>query len=99
MGCRVEFSDLAEKDLERAVRYLARKNQEAAIRIGDELVNVALSLSNLPHRGVPVRSRKGLRKVPHRHYLLFYRVDEDRSLVRIVRIWDNRRDPEALRFG
>ena len=98
MGYGVEFSDLAEKDLERAVRFLARKSPEAGIRIGDELVNVALSLSNLPHRGSPVKNRKGIRKVPHRHYLLFYRIDEARKCVQIVRIWDNRRDPEALRL-
>lgn len=98
MGYRVEFSNLAEKDLERAVRFIARKSREAGIRIGEELVDLALSLSNLPHRGSPVRNRKGVRKVPHRHYLLFYRIDETRNCVQIVRIWDNRRDPEALRL-
>ena len=34
--------------------------------------------------------------VVHRHYKLIYSVDESRSCVNIVAVWDTRRDPRRL---
>lgn len=79
------------------VAFLAKQSPTAAERIGLELVGFIFSLDHLPNRGAPVRMRPGLRKLAHRHYLLIYRINEAVSLVEIVRIWDNRRDPARLR--
>lgn len=67
---RVALSEQADADLERATAFLARKNTEAAERIGLEIVAAIFSLDELPARGAPVRSRPGLRKVVHRHYVV-----------------------------
>jgi len=97
MDFQVALSDEATTDLEKVVAFLARKSQAAAERIGLELVEQIFSLVNFPDRGVPVKKRAGLRKLAHRHYLIIYRVDESAWRVEIVRIWDNRRNPEQLR--
>ena len=96
MGWRVALTHEAEADLGRVVAFLARKSPTAAERIGLELVALIFALDELPHRGAPVQRRPGLRKLAHRHYLIIYRVNDTASLVEIIRIWDNRRDPQRL---
>jgi plasmid stabilization system protein ParE len=95
---RVALSEQAELDLERVTAFLAVKSVEAAERIGLEIVGVIFSLEELPARGASVRSRPGLRKVVHRHYLVIYRLDELAHRVEIVRVWDGRLDPAGLRL-
>lgn len=99
MGWQVALTEQAEIDLEDVVAFLAQKSPAAAERIGLELVDVIFSLDQLPNRGAPVRKRPGLRKLAHRHYLVIYRVNEDASLVEILRVWDNRQDPARLRVS
>jgi plasmid stabilization system protein ParE len=96
MGFKVGLTEAAQEDLGAAVRFLAERNAEAAARIGNEILDVALSLAVMPLRGAPVRRRPGLRKLSHRYYLIFYRVDDDRQWVEVVRIWDGRQNPSAL---
>jgi len=96
---RVALSEQAELDLERVTAFLAVKSVEAAERIGLEIVGVIFSLEELPARGAPVRSRPGLRKVVHRHYLVIYRLDDVARRVEIVRVWDGRLDPAGLRLN
>jgi plasmid stabilization system protein ParE len=76
MVWRVALTDKAENDLEAAESFLAGFSPEVAERIGLELVEIIFSLDQLPHRGVPVRARPGLRKLSHRFYLIYYRVNE-----------------------
>ena len=54
------------------------------------------SLDQLPLRGAPVKARPGLRKLSHRYYLIYYRINEPMRLVEIVRIWDGRKNPASL---
>ena len=96
---RVALSEQADLDLERVTAFLAVKSVEAAERIGLEIVGVIFSLEELPARGAQVRSRPGLRKVVHRHYLVIYRLDDVARRVEIVRVWDGRLDPTGLRLN
>lgn len=96
---RVALSEQAELDLERATAFLAAKSVEAAERVGLEIVDVIFSLGELPARGAQVRSRPGLRKVVHRHYVIIYRLNEATRYVEIARVWDGRLDPDGLRLG
>jgi plasmid stabilization system protein ParE len=95
---RVALSEAAERDLEDAVAFLARKSPAAAERIGLELVERIFSLDALPARGGAVKGRPGLRKVVHRHYVVVYRLREAAHCVEIIRVWDARRDPASLRL-
>jgi plasmid stabilization system protein ParE len=99
MGYKVGLSELARDDLDAVVRFLAEKSPEAALRVGNELLDAALSLAILPRRGAPVRRRPGMRKLSHRYYLIFYQVNEAQQWVEIVRIWDGRQDPATLQLS
>jgi len=94
MGYRVILAAQADRDLEQIVRFLAQKNPAAAERLGDALIEDALSLAHLPRRGGAVRNRPGYRRLVHRPwFLIFYRIDEARQMIEIARIWDARQDP------
>ncbi len=96
---RVALSPEAEGDLERVTAFLAQKSPAAAERVGLEIVEVIFSLDQLPARGVPVRSRPGLRKIVHRYFLVIYRVHEAARLVEVVRVWDGRQNPASLELS
>ena len=98
MGFQVGLTEEAQADLGVVVRFLAEQNPEAAARIGNEILDAALSLTLFPRRGTPVRRRPGMRKLSLRHYLIFYQVNEAAQWVEVVRIWDGRRDPTSLRL-
>jgi plasmid stabilization system protein ParE len=96
MVWRIALTDEAERDLENLVAFLARKSRVAAEAIGLELVVLIFSLGRFPDRGASMRKHPTLRKLAHRHYLVIYRVTKSVRLVEIVRIWDNRQNPDRL---
>src|SRR5512133_1057765 len=98
MDYQVGLTEEAQTDLGRVVRFLAENSPEAAARIGHELLDAALTLTVFPRRGSPVRRRPGLRKLTHRHYLIFYQVNDATHWVEVVRIWDGRQNPTSLRL-
>lgn len=100
MGYKVGLTEAARDDLGAAVRFIAieGQNPEAASRLGNELLDAALSLAIFPRRGSPVRRRPGMRKLSHRYWLIFYQVNEAEQWVEVVRIWDGRQDPNTLRL-
>jgi len=94
MGYKVVLAAQADRDLEQIVRFLARKNPAAAETLGHALLDEALSLTHLPRRGVTVRARPGYRRILHRPWFLtYYRIDEARRLIEVVRIRDVRKNP------
>jgi plasmid stabilization system protein ParE len=98
MGCAVIFSAQSNRDLGAIVAFVAAKNPEAAKRLGNALVDRALLLGAHPHLGAPVRNRPGVRRLAHKPWVvIYYRVDPAQKLVEIVRFWDARQNPEALR--
>lgn len=98
MDFRVGITEPAELDLAAIVRFIAKDNPAAARRIGDELFDLGFSLEKFPYRGAPVRGRPGYRRLTHRHYVIFYTVDELHHKVDLTRIWDGRRNPADLRI-
>lgn len=94
MGWGIALNEQAELDLEQVVAFLARKNPAAAERLGLKLVETIFSLSQMPHRGVAVPSRPSYRRILHHPwFLIFYRLDEPRQWIEIVRVWDARQNP------
>ncbi len=98
MGWRIALTDEADTDLGNVVAFLAKKSPTVAVAIGFELLRLIFSLNQLPERGAPVRNYPKLRKLAHRHYLIYYRVNEPASIVEIIRIWDSRQDPARLKL-
>lgn len=89
MDFKVLLSPEALSDLEGIVAYIAPHNAEAAERMGDHLLDIALSLKNLPERGrvVPELHQAKLREVIFRSYRVIYRVNRTNQSVDIVRYW------------
>jgi plasmid stabilization system protein ParE len=99
MGHAVVFSAQADRDLGKIVRFLAQNNPGAAERLGNALVDRALSLAAMPHIGPALRERPRVRRLVHKPwFVIYYRVDVGRQVVEIIRIWDGRQNPESLRF-
>jgi plasmid stabilization system protein ParE len=94
------LTEEARNDLGAEVQFIAVEgaNPAAGLRLGNELLDAALSLAIMPRRGSPVRRRPGMRKLFHRHWLIFYQVNDAAQWIEIVRIWDGRRNPADLRL-
>jgi plasmid stabilization system protein ParE len=95
MGCQIIFSPQAIADLESAVRFIARDNPEAAVRVGNALMDRVLILENFPLIGSPYAKRPGIRKLVARPYIIYYRPRLDEQCVDILHFWHGARaEPE-----
>jgi plasmid stabilization system protein ParE len=93
MDFKVFLSDEALSDLERIVAYIAPHNTVAAERMGNRLLDAALSVSTSPERGriVPEFRRPELREIIFRSYRIIYRINDSDKSVEIVRFWHGAR--------
>ena len=96
MGCKIIFSPQAIADLEAAVRFVAAENPEAAVRMGNTLIDRAAILQNFPLVGSVYPKRPGVRKLVSRPYLIFYRFRETENIVDILRYWHGSRSGPEL---
>jgi len=95
MDFRVEVKATAIADLAEIVSYVATDNPDAARRLGNALLDAALSLSETPFKGSRSTRLADIRKLTLRPYKVFYRVDERKKLVEVLRFWHSaRREPD-----
>jgi toxin ParE1/3/4 len=87
MGCKIVFAPQAIADLESAVRFIAKDNPEAAVRLGNGLLDRVSILENFPLVGSVYSRRPGIRKLVSRPYIIFYRVRLEEDCVDILRYW------------
>jgi toxin ParE1/3/4 len=80
----VTILEEALEDLRNIVAYIAKENPSAAETLGRELLDEAMSLESLPYRGSPVKKRRGLLKLIHGNYLVYYRIQEQKNVIEIV---------------
>jgi toxin ParE1/3/4 len=74
MGFKVTFSENFVAELREIVSHISRDNPQAAIELGDALIDEALTLEHFPQRGGTVRGRPGARKLVHGNYLILYEI-------------------------
>ena len=93
MDFKVFVSSEALSDLERIVAYIALDDVGAGVRMGNHLLDAALSLAAFPARGrvVPEFRRPQLREIVFRSYRIIYRVSSEDNSVEIVRFWHGAR--------
>ncbi len=95
MGCKIIFSPQAVAELESAVRFIANDNPEAAMRVGNALIDRVSILESFPLIGSPYPKRPGVRKLVSRLYIIFYRPRLEENYVDILRYWHGARgEPE-----
>lgn len=97
MGYKVVITTRANGDLRQVVEFLAAKSPAAAEKLGFRLLDMAQALADMPHRGIRVRDRGNVRRVPcGRWHVIYYRVREASHVIEIIRYWDGRRNPTDL---
>jgi plasmid stabilization system protein ParE len=102
MDFQVFLSGDALNDLERVVGYIAPHNAAAAERLGNQLLDVALSLRSMPERGrvVPEFRKTELREIVFRSYRIIYRMNRASRSLEIIRFWHAARGfPHIPRAG
>jgi toxin ParE1/3/4 len=80
----VIFSKSADKDIVNIVKYVAAENPQAAQELGSNLLDLALSLDSMPFRGSKVKRRRGVLKLIHGNYLIYYRINEGKKTVEVL---------------
>jgi toxin ParE1/3/4 len=93
MGWKVIISPSAQSDLADIVRFIARHNPDAAVRLGYELITRAESLAKFPEIGrvVPEFKQSNLREVVCRSYRVIYRLQPKKEHIEIIRFWHGAR--------
>jgi toxin ParE1/3/4 len=95
MGSKVIFSPQAIADLEATVRFIAAENPEAALRVGNALIDRVAVLENFPLLGSSFAKRPGVRKLVSKPYVIFYCFREKENTVDILRYWHGaQREPD-----
>lgn len=97
MGCKVILTAQSLDDLREIVSFIARDNPGRAKSFGNELIDRALTLAELPERGrvVPEISEPNVREIIHRSYRVIYEIFPAQNAVYVLRFWHGARgEPE-----
>ena len=84
MGCKIIFSPPAIADLGATVRFIAKDNPDAAVRVGHALIDRVAILENFPLIGSPYLKRPGVRKLVSRPYVIYYRLRLEENCVDVL---------------
>ena len=93
MAYTLIWSPEARDDLRDIVRFIARDSRQRAEAFGFRLIRETDKLQNFPEigRAVPEYRRPNVREIIVRSYRIIYRVDHDRKMVEISRVWHGAR--------
>ena len=97
MGFKVILTPQSQDDLREIVSFIAQQNAERAKSFGNELIDRALTLAELPERGrvVPEISEPTVREIVHGPYRIIYEIFQEQNAVYILRFWHGARgEPE-----
>ena len=99
MAFRVEITDPAIDDIDEAITFIAKGSRSAAAKSKASLEAVILSLRDMPSR-YPVIPEADELEYPYRsaiHYShrIIYRIDDEQSVVYVVRVYQGARHPLA----
>jgi plasmid stabilization system protein ParE len=89
MAYKLIWSPASRDDLHHIVSFIARESRQRAETFGYRLITETDKLRNFPELGriVPEFSVPAIRELNVRSYRIVYRVDHERKLVEIARVW------------
>jgi len=98
MAYKLIWSPAARDDLHDIVVFIARDNPERAMSFGYELISATDQLQIFPDQGrvVPEYRNPNMREIIFRPYRMVYRVDHERKLCEIARVWHSARGIPVL---
>jgi toxin ParE1/3/4 len=93
MAYKLIWSPAARDDLHNIVVFIARDNPERAMSFGYQLISETDRLQNFPELGriVPEYVNQRLREIIFRPHRIVYRVNHDRKICEIARVWHSAR--------
>ena len=93
MAYKLIWSPAARDDLHDIVVFIARDNPNRAMSFGYELISETDRLQEFPELGriVPEYRSDWIREIIFRPYRIVYRVDHERKLCQIARVWHSAR--------
>ena len=91
MDFKVLITENAIADLKEIVAFVAQDNPDAAICLGEKLLDRALGLAKLPDRFPFHDQTRRIRKMPLPPFLVYYTCDEAQSVVNILHFWHGAR--------
>src|SRR5215216_7310253 len=96
MAYKLIWSPAARDDLHNIVVFIARDNPNRAMSFGYELISEMDRLIDFPDSGrvVPEYRNDNIREIVFRPYRIVYRIDHERSLCEIARVWHSRGIPQ-----
>jgi plasmid stabilization system protein ParE len=88
MGRKVIISEPAQSDFGAIVEYISEDNAEAALKLGEDLVEAAEALAQFPFRGKRFGEHRGreIHEIACRGYRIFYQIDEAAGRVEILHL-------------
>ncbi len=93
----IEITDPARDDIDSAVTFLAQESRAAAARWKTALQALILSLQEMPGRFpvIPEASELQMpyRSVLHASHRVVFRIDEEKNVVYVVRVYHGARRP------
>lgn len=75
------------------IGYIAEDDDEAASRFSNSLLDHIELLTRFPRMGGLIPKRTRVRKLIHSPYLIYYEVDEERRMIKILHIRHGSRKP------
>ncbi|MBV9008855.1 MAG: type II toxin-antitoxin system RelE/ParE family toxin [Verrucomicrobia bacterium] len=91
MDFKVLIAESAIADLKEIVGFVAQDDATAAIRLGNKLVDRALTLRTFPERFPFHDESRSLRKMPLAPFLVFYTCDDAAHVVNVIHFWHGAR--------
>ena len=87
MDYKVLITDAALDDLKGIVSFIAEDDASAGVRVGERLIDRALSLGKMPARCPDHDSLRGIRKMTAAPFIIYYNSDETIASVHILHFW------------
>jgi toxin ParE1/3/4 len=93
MAFKLIWSPAARDDLHDIVVFIARDDPNRAMSFGYELISETDRLQEFPESGrsVPEYRDDNIREIIFRPYRIVYRIDHERRLCEIARVWHSAR--------
>ena len=93
MAYKLIWSPAARDDLHDIVVFIARNNAARAMTFGYELISKTDQLTRNAKLGrlVPEFQNQTIREIIFRPYRIVYRVDDERRICEIARVWHSSR--------
>lgn len=93
MDYRLRFTQRALNDLAEIIGYIAEDDSESASRFASTLLDHVELLARFPRMGEIIRERSRVRRLIHSPILVYYRIDEDATIVDVLHFRHGSRKP------